>query len=70
MPKLINPSNGERLRAFFREASPWGLIIFHRNVKTPKQVAELTRSFRDVVGWEAPVLVDQEGTVVPVVPEH
>ena len=48
-------------RAFLREASPWGLIVFKRNVSTPEQVTELTRSFRDIVGWEAPVLVDQEG---------
>ena len=48
-------------RAFLREARPWGLIIFKRNVSTPQQVTELTRSFRDIVGWEAPVLVDQEG---------
>jgi beta-N-acetylhexosaminidase len=48
-------------RAFLREAQPWGLIIFKRNVKTPQQVQELTQSFRDIVGWAAPVLVDQEG---------
>jgi beta-N-acetylhexosaminidase len=48
-------------RAFLREAQPWGLIIFKRNVSTPQQVSELTSSFRDAVGWEAPVLVDQEG---------
>lgn len=48
-------------RAFLREAQPWGLIIFKRNVSTPAQVQELARSFRDTVGREAPVLVDQEG---------
>lgn len=48
-------------RAFFRDARPWGLILFKRNIDNPKQVADLTRSFRDIVGWEAPVLVDQEG---------
>src|SRR5476651_910726 len=48
-------------RAFLREAQPWGLIIFKRNVSTPQQVSELVSSFRDAVGWEAPVLVDQEG---------
>src|SRR5579864_9330122 len=48
-------------RAFLREARPWGLIIFHRNVKTPQQVTELVNLFRDAVGWEAPILVDQEG---------
>lgn len=48
-------------RAFLRVARPWGLIIFKRNVSTPDQLSELVRSFRDAVGWEAPVLVDQEG---------
>jgi beta-N-acetylhexosaminidase len=48
-------------RAFLREALPWGLIIFKRNVSTKQQVTELTRAFRDAIGWEAPVLVDQEG---------
>ena len=48
-------------RAFLREAQPWGLIIFKRNVSDQKQVAELTNSFRDAVGWSAPILVDQEG---------
>ena len=48
-------------RAFLREAQPWGLIIFQRNVSSPAQVSDLIRSFRDLVGWQAPVLVDQEG---------
>src|SRR6478672_5342471 len=48
-------------RAFLRDAQPWGLIIFQRNVSSPAQVSDLTRSFRDLVGWEAPALVDQEG---------
>jgi beta-N-acetylhexosaminidase len=47
--------------AFLREASPWGLIVFKRNISTPEQLSALTRDFRDTVGWEAPVLVDQEG---------
>ncbi len=48
-------------RAFLREASPWGLIVFKRNISTPEQLSALTRDFRDTIGWEAPVLVDQEG---------
>ena len=48
-------------RAFLREARPWGLIIFKRNVSTPQQVTGLAASFRDILGWQAPVLVDQEG---------
>jgi beta-N-acetylhexosaminidase len=55
----LQVSAGER--GFLREARPWGLIVFRRNVKTPEQVQELAGSFRDIVGWEAPVLVDQEG---------
>ena len=48
-------------RAFVREARPWGLILFKRNIETPEQVAGLVASFREAVGAEAPVLVDQEG---------
>src|SRR5947209_2763443 len=48
-------------RHFLREAEPWGLILFKRNVHTPAQVAGLTESFRDALGRNAPVLVDQEG---------
>jgi beta-N-acetylhexosaminidase len=55
----LNISANER--AFLREARPWGMIVFKRNVSTPNQVTELTWSFRDILGWEAPVLVDQEG---------
>ena len=48
-------------RSFLRDAQPWGLIIFKRNVSAPDQVSELTNSFRDYVGRPAPVFVDQEG---------
>jgi beta-N-acetylhexosaminidase len=46
---------------FFRDARPWGLILFKRNIDHPAQVAAITRQFRDILGWRAPVLVDQEG---------
>src|SRR5262245_22283591 len=48
-------------RAFLRESEPWGLIVFKRNIDTPAQVIVLVASFRDAVGRNAPVLVDQEG---------
>jgi beta-N-acetylhexosaminidase len=48
-------------RAFLRSAEPWGLILFKRNISTPEQVAELVQSCRDILGWHAPVLIDQEG---------
>jgi len=47
--------------AFFREAAPWGLILFRRNIENPDQVIALTSEFRRIVGRDAPVLVDQEG---------
>lgn len=48
-------------RAFLREADPSGLILFKRNVQDPAQVTALTKSFRDLLGRDVPVLVDQEG---------
>src|SRR3569623_450303 len=48
-------------RSFLREAEPWGLIVFKRNIETPAQISVLVQSFCDMVGREAPVLVDQEG---------
>jgi beta-N-acetylhexosaminidase len=48
--------------AFFRNAQPWGLILFKRNVESPEQVRALTARFREMVGRRnAPVLIDQEG---------
>ena len=48
-------------RAFFRDADPWGFIVFKRNVETRAQLAALTAGLRDAVGRDAPVFVDQEG---------
>lgn len=48
-------------RAFFREAEPWGFILFGRNVRDPDQLRALTAALREAVGREAPVLIDQEG---------
>jgi len=48
-------------RAFLREAEPFGLILFRRNVDTPEQLRRLTAEFREIVGRDAPVLIDQEG---------
>ncbi len=49
-------------RSFLRDADPWGLILFKRNVESPEQLIRLTSEFRSVVGRDhAPVLIDQEG---------
>ncbi len=47
--------------AFFADADPWGFILFRRNVGTPEQVRRLTDALRAAVGWDAPILIDQEG---------
>ena len=47
--------------AFFRDADPYGFILFARNIDTPDQVRALTASLRDAVGRDAPILIDQEG---------
>lgn len=52
----------ESERAFYREAQPWGFILFARNVRDPHQVRALVAAMREAVGdGNAPVLVDQEG---------
>jgi len=48
-------------RAFLREARPWGLILFKRNIQDKNQVIDLIREVLHELGGEAPVLVDQEG---------
>ncbi|WP_420863328.1 glycoside hydrolase family 3 N-terminal domain-containing protein [Algirhabdus cladophorae] len=62
-------SKGEA--AFFREADPWGFILFGRNIVDPTQLAALTASLRETVGRDAPILIDQEGgRVQRLVPPH
>nr|WP_255569210.1 beta-N-acetylhexosaminidase [Neoroseomonas alba] len=47
--------------ALLRARRPIGAILFARNVVDPAQVAALTGEIRDILGAEAPILVDQEG---------
>jgi beta-N-acetylhexosaminidase len=48
-------------RAFLREAQPWGLILFQRNIVRPEAVRDLVTEMRSLLGRAAPVLIDQEG---------
>lgn len=55
-------SLSEQERVFFRQALPWGFILFARNISEPAQVKALVEQLRDTVGdGQAPVLIDQEG---------
>ena len=55
------PRLTEDEKAFFRDADPWGFIVFARNVRRPEDMRALTAEMRAAVGREAPVLIDQEG---------
>lgn len=49
-------------RGFFRDAQPWGFILFARNISDSVQVKALVAQLRETVGdASAPVLIDQEG---------
>ncbi|NOX40206.1 MAG: beta-N-acetylhexosaminidase [Alphaproteobacteria bacterium] len=46
---------------FFREAAPWGFILFARNISSPDQIRALTADLRATTGRNTPILIDQEG---------
>lgn len=48
-------------RDFIRDVQPWGFIIFDRNIRDAVQLRALTAELREVVGANAPILIDQEG---------
>ncbi|MEY1555226.1 glycoside hydrolase family 3 N-terminal domain-containing protein [Yoonia sp. R2331] len=48
-------------KAHFRDADPWGFILFARNVVEPDQLRRLTGDLREAVGRDAPIMIDQEG---------
>ncbi|MCT4609619.1 MAG: beta-N-acetylhexosaminidase [Pelagimonas sp.] len=45
----------------FSRTSPFGFILFNRNLDSADQIRALTAELRDAVGWNAPVFIDQEG---------
>ena len=48
--------------AFLRDSSPWGVVLFKRNLEEPDQVRRLCGAIRNTLGREnAPILIDQEG---------
>jgi beta-N-acetylhexosaminidase len=62
-------------KAFFRDADPWGFILFARHCESAEAVERVCAELRDCVGRDAPILIDQEGGRVarmkpPVFPAH
>jgi beta-N-acetylhexosaminidase len=47
--------------ALLRRHRPMGAILFARNVADPDQLRAMTAELREVLGADAPILVDQEG---------
>lgn len=58
---LQGPRLSSAEKAFFRDANPWGFILFARNIETPDQVRGLTNSLRETVGRDVMIFIDQEG---------
>lgn len=48
-------------KRFLADAQPWGAILFARNVDNPDQLRALTADWRDTLGRDIPILIDQEG---------
>jgi beta-N-acetylhexosaminidase len=57
----LGPRLNDDEKRFFRDANPWGFILFARNHETPDQIRVLTQELRETVGRDAPILIDQEG---------
>src|SRR5580698_3085735 len=58
---VAGPALTHEERQFLRDAQPWGLIVFVRNIAGPDPLRRLIGEFRSLVGRGAPVLIDQEG---------
>ena len=57
--------SGKRLlkseSVFLRDANPWGVILFARNVESPDQLRKLTADIRNAMGRNTLIFIDQEG---------
>jgi beta-N-acetylhexosaminidase len=51
----------EEERQFFAALKPFGFIFFTRNIEDKEQLRKLCADCREVVGWDCPILIDQEG---------
>lgn len=67
------PSSDEK--ALYRDADPWGFILFARHCPSADDVRAVCSELREAVGRDAPILIDQEGGRVarmkpPAFPAH
>ena len=55
---------------FFQRVSPFGFILFARNLKEPKQIKRLVQQFHEVCDRdEVAILIDEEGGRVQRLPQ-
>ena len=62
-------------KAFYRDADPWGFILFARHCEDAEAVRAVCSDLREAVGRHAPIMIDQEGGRVarmkpPAFPAH
>ncbi|MBO9444783.1 beta-N-acetylhexosaminidase [Ruegeria sp. R14_0] len=61
----ITDAEGLRLtseeKRLFRQMNPFGFILFARNIESADQVRALCDDFREAVGRNCPITIDQEG---------
>ena len=76
---IIFDTEGARLnaeeKAFFKDADPWGFIVFARHCSSAEGLKAHCDELREAVGRDAPILIDQEGGRVarmkpPAFPAH
>ncbi len=62
---IVFDTEGARLsaeeKAFFKDADPWGFIVFARHCSSAEELSAHCNELREAVGRDAPILIDQEG---------
>ena len=54
----------KREKILLSKEKPWGIILFKRNLNTPKQIKELTSNIRSLTkNKKFPIIIDEEGKV-------
>ena len=51
----------QKERDLFKQANPFGFILFKRNIESPDQLRGIVSELKELVGRDCPVLIDQEG---------
>jgi beta-N-acetylhexosaminidase len=56
-----SPELSKDMAAFFKDASPWGFVLFREACVSKPQVTKLCDDIREAVGHDALIYIDQEG---------